>query len=279
MLLRHATIAGIGAAIFCTMLLTEPASAGSHHRHYSAPKISTPIVIDGVMDDPAWNAAAWTELYVLYGTLDGVPETATRAKIVWDDTYLYIGVEAEDHDIWATYTERDSPLWNENVLEVFIDPEGNAINYMEFEVSPLNTILDLWVETPLFSQGGPAHFDWDAAGLRTAVHIDGTLGGADPNTPERQDTDTGWSLEFALPWEDAAIVSGTMALPPEPGDTWRINLTRYDYRNGDRELSQWSPSTVDGAWHEPSEYGHVTFTLQPTVVEAASWANIKDTVK
>jgi hypothetical protein len=252
------------------------APAQQYSRTYEAPKLDSPIVIDGVLDDAGWQTAPLTDPYVTYGTLADVPVTATRARIAWDEQYLYVGVEAEDHDIWSTFTDRDANTWDEDVLEVFLDPEGDAEGYLEFEVSPRNTIFDSWIEKPLFSQGGPSHVDWNAAGLLTAVSIDGTLGGK-IITAERRDTDQGWSLEFALPWSDAAIVSGVMALPPDPGDTWRINVCRYDYRrtSSGPELSQWSPSAVSGAWHTPSEYGYVTFTALPTSVESSTWARIK----
>jgi len=258
------------------LVVASAVSAQEYSRHYEAPRLDAPIVIDGIIDDAEWGGVPWTDSYILYGTLTGVPVTATRGRIAWDAERLYVAVEAEDHDIWSTYTARDANLWEQDVLEVFIDPEGDARGYMEFEVSPRNVVLDLWVETPLFSQGGPSHMEWNAAGLATAVRIDGTLGGASTATAERQDTDSGWTLELALPWADASIVSGVMSLPPQPGDVWRMNLTRYDYRRTSREeLSQWSPSAKKGAWHEPSEYGYVAFTSGSTAVEASTWGRIK----
>ncbi len=252
------------------------ASAQEYRRHYDAPRIDAPIVIDGVLDDAAWAAVPWTENYISYGTLTGVPLTATHAKIAWDATNLYLAVDAVDQDIWSSYTAHDANTWEEDVLEMFIDPEGDAQGYMEFEVSPRNVVLDLWVEKPLFSQGGPSHVAWNATGLQTAVNLVGTLGGKSKTTAERLDTDTGWALELALPWVDTGIVSGTMAIPPRPGDTWRMNVMRYDYRRTSREeLSQWSPSAVSGAWHEPKEYGYVTFVAPGTAVEGSTWAQVK----
>lgn len=265
--------------ILCGLLWAGRSAASEYSRHYAAPMISMPIVIDGALDDQAWSGVAWTEPYVLYGTLDSATQTATRARMAWDATCLYVAVEAEDPDVWSTLTAHDGDLWNEDVVELFIDPEGDAYGYLEFEISPRNTVLDLWVEKPLFSQGGPAHMDWNAAGLRSAVRVHGTLGDDDLAAPERQDTDSGWTMELALPWEDAAVVAGAMSLPPAPGDTWRINLTRYDYRHGERELSQWSPSAVKGAWHEPAEYGYVTFVGHPTSVQASSWSAVKNDVR
>ena len=260
--------------VLLTLILVTTCAAQDYNRHYQAPFVSESITVDGVLDDAAWASAAWTDTYILYGTLNGSTTTRTRAKIAWDTEHLYLGVEAEDADIWSTYTERDDHLWNEDVVEFFIDPEGDAEGYMEFEVSPRNTIYDSWIEKPLFSQKGPDHVDWHATGLRTAVQIEGTLGGDNKDADERKDTDVKWIMEAALPWEDCAVVSGVMALPPNPGDTWRMNVTRYDYRKTGKELSQWSPSDVGGAWHEPKEYGYVTFVAY-TGVEASAWGHIK----
>ena len=86
-------------------------------------------------------------------------------------------------------------------------------------------------------------------------------------------------MEAALPWEYCVIVSGSRALPPNSGDTWRMNVTRYDYSAYDNELSQWSPSGVGGAWHEPKEYGYVTFVNYTSATGASSWARIKTLFK
>jgi hypothetical protein len=42
----------------------------------------------------------------------GAPDLAkqeTRARLLWDDTNLYIAYEVEDTDIGAQFTERDAP--------------------------------------------------------------------------------------------------------------------------------------------------------------------------
>lgn len=270
-----------GKAVLLTLILITTCAAADYNRHYQAPFVSEPITVDGVLDDPVWASAPWAENFILYGTLNGSTKTRTRAKIAWDKEYLYVGVEAEDVDVWSTYIKRDASLWNEDVLEFFIDPEGDALGYMEFEVSPRNTIFDTWIEKPLFSQKGPSHIDWNSPGLRTAVQIEGTLGGSNKDAVERKDTDVKWVMEAALPWKDCAIVSGKMALPSNPGDTWSMNVTRYDYSKGVQELSQWSPSDVIGvggikgySWHEPKEYGYVTFEAN-TGMETSFWGRIK----
>ena len=81
-------------------------------------------------------------------------------------------------------------IFNDNDFEIFIDPDGDNHNYYEFEVNPLGTIWELSLDKP-YRDGGPIHRGDNMPGLKSAVHIDGSL-----NDPS--DTDTGWSVEVDL---------------------------------------------------------------------------------
>jgi hypothetical protein len=116
----------------------------------------------------------------------------TRAKILWDDQYLYIGAELEEPHIWATYTQNESVIFHENNFEIFIDPSGDTHNYYELEINALGTRWDLLLTRP-YRNGGLPITAWDIAGLKTGIHLAGTI-----NQPA--DTDTLWSVEIALPW-------------------------------------------------------------------------------
>jgi hypothetical protein len=97
-------------------------------------------------------------------------------------------------------------------------------------------------------------------GLRYEVHIDGTL-----NDPS--DTDTGWSVELALPWTDLAQFNSNQT-PPAPGDEWRMNLMRIEwnhevadgeYRKGEeQDFWVWSPQYVVDM-HKPEQWGVLEF--------------------
>ena len=63
--------------------------------------------------------------------------------------------------------------------------------------------------------------DWDFPGLRTAVHVDGTLN-------RRDHTDRGWTVELAFPWQGLAWLADGRALPPKDGDVWRIDCSRFE---------------------------------------------------
>lgn len=226
--------------------------------------------VDGKLDEESWQKAAWTSDFVeIEGNYaPSRPYQQTRVKMLWDDEYLYIGAELIETDIWATYTERDAVIFHENDFEVFIDPDGDSHNYYELEVNALNTIWDLILIKP-YRDGGPALNAWDIGGLKSAVHIDGTL-----NDPS--DEDEKWTVELVFPWKmlkEAARPN----LRPKDGEQWRINFSRVHWKikveNGvyvkgiDPKTGKTFPE-YNWVWseqgkidmHQPETWGYVQFS-------------------
>jgi hypothetical protein len=237
-------------------------------RTYACGRAEPAIVIDGRLDDPAWAQAPWTEAFVdIEGDRKPAPRHLTRAKLAWDDDYFYFAADMVEPHLWATYTQRDSIIFHENDFEVFIDPDGDTHLYNELEINALNTVWDLLLVRP-YRDGGPAVHMWDIAGLKTAVHLRGTLN--DPG-----DEDDGWSVEIAIPFAALAETAGAPC-PPRPGDRWRVNFSRVqwqlDVRDGaytkrvdpgtGKPLREdnwvWSPQRAI-AMHEPEYWGIVEF--------------------
>jgi hypothetical protein len=223
------------------------------------------ITIDGKLDEPSWQQAPWTNLFVdIEGDLKPKPRFATRAKMLWDDDYFYIGADLEEPDVWATLTQRDAVICMDNDFEVFIDPDGDTHEYYEFEINALNTGWDLLLVKP-YRDGGPAVIAWDIAGLKTAVDVRGTL-----NKPG--DRDEGWSVEMAFPWK-VLNECAHRSVPPESGDQWRVDFSRvewqidvvdgkYQKRPGLREDNWvWSPQGLINM-HYPEMWGYVQFSTK-----------------
>ncbi|HSM17115.1 MAG TPA: carbohydrate-binding family 9-like protein [Gemmatimonadales bacterium] len=189
---------------------------------YVAYRTPAPLQIDGRLDEPAWEAAAWTADFVdIEGPLGSVPRFRTRAKLLWDDASLYIGAFLEEPQVWATLVERDAVIYRDNDFEVFIDPDGDTHHYYELEINALGTLWDLFLVKP-YRDGGPAINGWYIRNLEAAVRVDGTL-----NQPS--DIDRGWTVEIALPWPALAEAAHRPS-PPEPGDQWRMNFSRVEWR-------------------------------------------------
>src|ERR1051326_2400185 len=86
---------------------------------YTCHRAAGPIAIDGRLDEPSWQLAPKSTPFV--DIVTGEPAWFdTRVAMLWDDDYLYFGFWAEETDVWGTLTERDSKIYEENDLEIFI---------------------------------------------------------------------------------------------------------------------------------------------------------------
>jgi hypothetical protein len=243
-----------------------------HVARYTAHRATTPPDLDGRLAADCWRTAARTTRFVDLVTGEEVG-LDTRAAILWDDECLYIGFELEEPDVTATLTERDSHIWLDDDVELFIaGPDA----YYELEINALDTIYEVlftWDDAgPALDHPQAAPFDgvdfrhprgprtgywgFDLPGLRTAVHVDGTLN--DPSSRDR-----GWSVEIAVPWSSLTVLAGGRPLPPRDGDEWRIALARFNTdRDGTSTGWAWSPH---GTWdaHIPELFPIVRFSADP----------------
>jgi hypothetical protein len=241
-------------------------------RGYLCLHAATPILVDGKLDDPAWAGAPWTADFVdIQGGDKPKPRFRTRAKMLWDDDYLYIAAEIEEPHVWATLTQHGSVIFQDPDFEVFIDPTGSTHNYYEFEINALNTSWNLMLDKPYLDHGKPDKA-FDIPGLKTAVHIDGTL-----NNPA--DTDRGWTVEIAFPWKVLAQHARHPG-PPTEGERWRIDFSRVEWQittnggaynkvpNTPEDNWIWSPPGVVDM-HRPEMWGVLQFTRRPASDEVS----------
>lgn len=252
----------------------DPAAGGGPAplRRYVCYRTTGPLQIDGRLNEAAWAVAPWSEDFVdIEGEHLAVPRRRTRVKMLWDDEHLYIGAELEEPHVWATLTQRDAVIYNDNDFEVFIDPDGDTFNYYEVEINALGTVWDLFLSEP-YRDGGKAMTEWDIEGLRSAVSVRGTM-----NDPA--DQDEGWVVELALPWS-ALAQHAPENRRPRGGERWRINFSRVQWRLDVREGAYtktldtntgkplpeqnwvWSPQGAVNM-HMPEMWGVVEFSEQP----------------
>lgn len=240
------------------------------------------IIIDGILDEESWSSAVWTEDFVdIEGELKPEPLHRTRVKMLWDDSYLYIAAELYEPHIWAKLRQRDTVIFYDNDFEVFIDPDGDTHEYMEFEMNTLNTLWDLFLTRP-YRDNGRVSNSWDIKGIKTAVDISGTI-----NDPS--DTDEKWVVELAFPLEVLAEFGGY----PEAGKIWRINFSRVNWRTEivgnnyvkaiDPETGKaypefnwvWSPQGVINM-HYPEMWGYLLFSDDKQTAQTTGYTSGKD---
>ncbi len=257
-----------GNRILICLLLLMPFSLLAQSkrlpRNYTSHFTSDSIVIDGKIDDKAWQSVPWSDNFVDIATAAKAPDNLfTRFKMLWDKQYLYIAACLGEPAIWGKLTKRDAIIYKDNDFEVFIDPDGDGLNYYEMEINALGTIMDLFLKKP-YNKGGKANLAWNFNGLRSAVAIYGTI-----NQPA--DVDSRWTVELAIPW--SAFKEKSI---PTDGDIWRVNFSRVEWpmyvKNGDylkqknsvtgKNLPErnwvWSPQGVVNM-HIPDKWGFVKF--------------------
>ncbi|MFV0554323.1 MAG: carbohydrate-binding family 9-like protein [Mangrovibacterium sp.] len=200
-------------------------------QQYVCYRSDAPLSIDGELDEATWQNAPWTNLFSdIEGDVKPAPLHPTRAKMLWDDEFLYIGAFLEEPHLWGTLTQRDTVIFYDNDFEVFIDPNGDTHGYYEFEMNALNTVWELLLPKP-YREGAPPINHWDMSGLKTAVGLKGTL-----NNPN--DIDEGWSVEIAFPL--SALHEYCKGVKAKAGNQWRINFSRV----------QWQLEVVNGKYQK-----------------------------
>lgn len=162
----------------------------------------------------------------------------THTRICTDNVNLYVRFDCDDIDIWGTYTQRDQPIYDEEVVELFLAPgPEDPTQYFEFEISPNGVLFDAKIINPQTKKSDIQVITaWDCPDIQwTAVC----------NKEGNQ-----WTAVLAVPW--------TAVAPSGPIPTvWRANFYRIERpRNAEPEFSCWSPTLNNPTnFHRPSHFG------------------------
>jgi len=203
-------------------------------------------------DEAAWAAASPIDW--------GPAPYPTRFRALWSDAGLFLRFDATDPSPWHTMTKRDEHLWDEEVVEIFLDPDRSGRDYYELEINPANVVCDLRMIAPWPDKKGD--IDWNLAGLETRVL---PLRGPAPAASAR-----GWTATAFLPWSGFRSLPSARALslPPRPGDAWRFNVFRIERPGGkaspeqDAVFAAWSPPSVK-SFHDASAFRDFVFAAAP----------------
>ncbi len=243
------TLLALAAAFTISPLTTF---AADNLPTYTVKRTTGTLTVDGKLTEADWaNAPEIT----LTKTTDGTPvPLKSTVKALWDDKFFYVGFHFEDPDAWATYLNDEDPLWEQEVAEVFIDPEGKGHSYYEYEINPVGKRVDLFVLNQ-----GPKHNgfykvwkEWNFSNvMKRVVTVDG-----DGKT--RGTTDKSWTVELAFPFDEMWIAPN---IPPKDGEMWRVNFYRIEHPTTNAKddwYAAWSP-TISPSFHTPWQFGKVIF--------------------
>ncbi|NLC59369.1 MAG: hypothetical protein GX774_21230 [Armatimonadetes bacterium] len=187
---------------------------------------ATPPTIDGHLDEECWQSAAQSTGFVLNER--PVPaEEQTTVYVTYDQRHLYVAfecLESQMDRLAASVTERDGPVFRDDVVELFLDPNRDRFTYYQFAVNARGTRFDLKGD----AAGGNPRWDapWNAAVARG---------------------DDRWWAELAIPFSSLDLHL------EKTGSTWGINFAREQQPKG--EVSVWS--FTGGAFARPDRFGEV----------------------
>jgi hypothetical protein len=195
-----------------------------------AVRVAAPIVVDGDLSEATWTQGQW---YTNFAVLDRPTVQATvqtRFKVRFDDANLYIGAQMDEPDVAglkAAITERDGKVYNDDCVEVMVDPTGERTEYYHFIVNSRGVLYDAQVR----QAGSVQTRDWNCD-ARAAAKV-----GA-----------ASWSVELAIPLVELGLTRASTG-------QWALNVAR-ERQAGKPELSTFSPMT--GGFHQPSLYATLT---------------------
>jgi hypothetical protein len=161
-------------------------------------RVAEPPALDGALTEVVWRGPpSIPEL--IHFRLDQPASEKTAVWLTYDERGLYVAFRCQESNmnaIKATLTERGSPLYEDDDVELFIAAPGRAA--LQFAINSLGTQSDN------FGNNTP----WRAAARR----------GEDE-----------WSVEVFIPFAGLGLEG-----PPIPSDVWDMQIGRQEKRLGER---------------------------------------------
>lgn len=208
----------------------QPAPSERTARSAVVTAITSPMTVDGSLDEAAWRSAPNIgELIQRQPQTGQPPSERTEVTLLHDANYLYIGVmsyDSEPQRIIGTQLAHDAGLGSDDRIEIVLDTFRDQSNAFYFATNPSGALVD-----GLVFANGQLNNEWDAIwDVRT------------------KRTDEGWAAEFAIPFK-------TLSFPADR-TVWGFNIARHIYRK--QEEARWSGARLQVQFVQVSEAGEIT---------------------
>lgn len=205
-------------------------------------KTSDKITIDGDLSD--WKTP-FLGPFVIHDSGNKASQD-TFVSLSWNDQNLYIAYRSTDSKIVGTPQKKDSQIFNaDDLVELFIDPDGDGQNYLEIGVNAFSSNYDLLLKciSPVCG-GWNTAMNFDIAGLETVSKI----------------TSEGFNTEIKIPFSSLQTIKNGNFTPPKAGTKWRGNAFRIDYGNTTEYLALQHYKSLKYGFHQPEEFAVFEFT-------------------
>lgn len=213
----------------------EPAGRGrpAIRHEFAVPAVraterTSPIAIDGRLDEAAWRAATPVTEFTQVDPDEGRPASErTEVRFLFDGSALYVGARMYDSKgragVKTNLVRRDDDF-NSDMFEVVLDGYHDHLSRAFFDVNPSGSKADyIGIGNSCCDSG------WDPV-WEAATRID----------------DDGWTAEMRIPLSQLRF--------SVDNDTWGLQIRRFIHRR--QEMDQWS------FWRKnetggPSRFGHL----------------------
>ncbi len=201
------------------LLVTMVAICGLAVQAFTVQTPSSPIKIDGKLDEKAWADAVKNTNFIRVKTQANIPmKDQTSFSVLADENAVYLGITCFDSEMDKVQWKGN--IWGSDAIEMFISPAGNPVEYYHMAASCSNDRYSMFR-----AEAGNITPDKFAPFWETATSKD----------------DKAWYLEVRIPYSAFYMTRNKMW-----NTTWLLNIARTQTHGGG--LSTWAP-LYDG-FHE-----------------------------
>lgn len=204
-------------------------------------KTNKRIKIDGDLTD-------WKTPFLGPFVIHNTGEIATQNTFVslsWNNKNLYLAYKCSDSQIIGRFQKKDSQVFNtDDLVEIFLDPDGDSQNYIEIGVNAFSTNYDLLLKCISEECGGwNTSMDFDIKGLETVSKIN----------------KDGYTVEIKIPFSSLIKIKNGGFSKPKVGTKWKGNAFRIDYGNTTEYLALQPYKSLKFGFHQPQEFAVFEF--------------------
>ncbi len=216
------------------------------------------IVLDGKLDEPAWELANIAKnFHQRYPADTSLATTKTEVRLTYNEIFLYIGAicfyNNKNDDYIVESLRRDFDVFLNDALNIIIDPYNDLTNGFLFSITPFGVQSE-----SLIINGGSSIRDkntsWDNKWYSEVSQHEGY-----------------WITEIAIPFSTLRYKEGV--------DKWRINFIKLDYNQDECSNWNWVPRnfswtslayTGELQWDKPLKENSKNIAIIPYVSAGAA---------
>lgn len=204
-------------------------------------KTTDKLLIDGDLSE--WKIP-FIGPFVIHNSAE-IAKQNTMVSFSWNDENLYIAYISTDSKIIGSNKKKDSQIFHtDDLVELFLDPDGDGQNYIEIGVNAFSTNYDMILKCISAECGGwKTSMNFDIEGLEAASKI----------------TADGFCTEIKIPFSSLEKIQNGNFSKPAPGTKWKGNAFRIDYGNTTEYLALQHYKSMKFGFHQPQEFGVFEF--------------------